>query len=62
MGYLARQDAVYPTTLRRAMVRGATMASFTVEDFGLKRLLRVKDEEVAERFAVFERVTSFQRL
>ena len=37
-------DATDPTALRRAMVRGAAMASFTVEDFSLERLKRLTDQ------------------
>jgi sugar/nucleoside kinase (ribokinase family) len=53
MGYLARQDAIDPSALRRAMVRGATMASFTVEDFSLDRLKRLDSHEIESRLIVF---------
>jgi sugar/nucleoside kinase (ribokinase family) len=53
MGYLAQQDATDPTSLRRAMVRGAAMASFTVEDFSLERLKRLERREIEERLRAF---------
>jgi hypothetical protein len=53
MGYLAQQDATDPTSLRRAMVRGAAMASFTVEDFSLERLKRLERREIEERLLDF---------
>jgi sugar/nucleoside kinase (ribokinase family) len=53
MGYLAQRDATDLGSLRRAMVRGATMASFTVEDFSLRRLKRLKTHEIEARLLVF---------
>jgi len=53
MGFLAQQDAADPVSLRRAMVRGAAMASFTVEDFSLERLKRLKRREIEERLLAF---------
>jgi len=53
MGYLASEDRVDPDALRRAMVYGSVMASFTVEDFSLNRLLRLERAEVADRYRDF---------
>lgn len=53
MGYLAQRDATDLASLRRAMVRGATMASFTVEDFSLRRLTRLEPHEIEARLLVF---------
>jgi hypothetical protein len=39
--------------MRRAMVYGSVMASFTVEDFSLNRLLRLTRGELAERYHAF---------
>jgi sugar/nucleoside kinase (ribokinase family) len=47
---LARKDpARYEMLLRRAVLAGCVMASFTVEDFGLKRLMRLKNDELVQR-------------
>ncbi len=54
MGYLASQDRLDAATMRRAMVYGSVMASFTVEDFSLSRLIRLTREEIAERYAAFQ--------
>jgi len=35
------------------------MASFTVEDFSLKRLLRLTPEEIAERYHEISAMTGF---
>lgn len=53
MGYLAQQNATDAAALRRAMVRGAAMASFTVEDFSLERLKRLEPREIEERLRIF---------
>jgi hypothetical protein len=39
--------------MRRAVVYGTVMASFTVEDFSLKRLTRLTPAEIAERYTAF---------
>ena len=36
-------------TLKEAMIRGTVMASFCIEDFGIKSLLSSKSEEIEER-------------
>lgn len=54
MGYLAAQDRVDPPAMRRAMVYGSVMASFTVEAFSLDRLVRLTDAEVRDRYAAFQ--------
>jgi sugar/nucleoside kinase (ribokinase family) len=53
MGYLAAQGRTDGATMRRALVYGSVMASFTVEDFSLNRLTRLHDKEIDERFAAF---------
>ena len=53
MGYIAAQDALDAGTVRRAVVHGSVMASFTVEDFSLQRLARLKSPEITERYAAF---------
>jgi sugar/nucleoside kinase (ribokinase family) len=53
MGYLAAQDRVDAAAMRRAIVYGSVMASFTVEDFSLKRLTRLKPADIAERYTAF---------
>lgn len=61
MGYLAQRDATDLGSLRRAMVRGATMASFTVEDFSLGRLKRLKAHEIEARLLVFADMVRLDR-
>ncbi len=53
VGYLAAQDRTDVATLRKAIVYGSVMASFTVEDFSLNRLTRLKPSEIADRYEAF---------
>jgi sugar/nucleoside kinase (ribokinase family) len=48
LGYLAGNGAEAPA-LRRALIYGSVMGSFTVEEFGTRRLQRVTREEVEAR-------------
>jgi sugar/nucleoside kinase (ribokinase family) len=59
MGHLAKTGDLSEKNLRRAMVYGSVMASFAVEDFGLRRLLRLKPAEIETRFREFESLTHF---
>lgn len=59
MGALARAGAVDDAALRRAIVYGSVMASFTVEDFSLNRLLRLREAEIEDRYRVFQEMTRF---
>jgi len=59
MGYLAQAGDLSESSLRRAMVYGSVMASFAVEDFGLRRTLRLTREEIDARFREFKSLTHF---
>ena len=48
-------------TMRRAMVYGSVMASFTVEDFSLNRLGRLDAREIDRRYAEFEDLIRLDR-
>ncbi|HLF49650.1 MAG TPA: PfkB family carbohydrate kinase, partial [Methylomirabilota bacterium] len=61
MGYLAQRGLTDPASLRRAMVHGAVMASFTVEDFSLERLKRLDPAEIERRYRVFQEMVHFER-
>ena len=53
MGYLAAQERVDVAAMRRALVYWSVMASFTVEDFSLKRLTRLRPADIADRYTAF---------
>ena len=45
--------------LRRAIVYGSVVASFTVEAFGVERLAAVTREDVEARYAEFKELVAF---
>jgi hypothetical protein len=57
MGYLARTGDLTDKALRKALAYGTVVASFTVEDFGLRRLAAGRLEEVEQRVAELEQMT-----
>ena len=59
LGHLARSGDHGQGGLRRAIVYGSVVASFTVEDFGLQRLTRLSVEEIEERDQRFIELTDF---
>jgi sugar/nucleoside kinase (ribokinase family) len=60
MGYLASVGRINEQTLRRAMVYGSVLGSFTVERFGVERLARLKRSEITARARLFSKLTSFK--
>lgn len=59
-GSLASDGEVTSRSLRRAIVYGTVVASFTVEDFGLNRLRTLERSEIDARFRQFMAITDFQ--
>jgi sugar/nucleoside kinase (ribokinase family) len=60
LGYLAQHRGdITEDVLRRALVHGSAVASFTVEDFSVDRLRTLTPAEVAARYRQFRRFTSF---
>jgi sugar/nucleoside kinase (ribokinase family) len=53
MGYLASREVTDRASMRRAIVYGSVMASFTVEDFSLNRLIRLEPHEIDKRVAAY---------
>jgi sugar/nucleoside kinase (ribokinase family) len=63
LGYLDAQGldaAADAHVLRRAMVYGATLASFNVEEFGTERVRRLTRDEIDERFEQFRLMTTLE--
>ena len=58
-GALARMGRLTDLNLRRAVVYGSVMASFTVEGFGVTGLLRVEREEILRRAEAIMTMTRF---
>ena len=60
LGYLASRREVHDKELRRAIVFGSVLASFTVEKFSLDRLREISLRDVHERYADFRALTHFE--
>jgi sugar/nucleoside kinase (ribokinase family) len=60
MGYLASAGKTNDMVLRRAMVYGSVLGSFTVEKFGLDRLRTLKRSEIHGRARHFAKLTQFK--
>lgn len=60
MGYLAATERTDEQAMRRAMIYGSVMASFTVEDFGCDRLDKVTYEEINNRVHAFKEIMHFE--
>ncbi|MFA6356071.1 MAG: PfkB family carbohydrate kinase [Candidatus Omnitrophota bacterium] len=56
MGYMSKARRVNEAELRKACAFGTILASYTVEDFSVNRLLRLKNKDIKERFAKFRRL------
>ncbi|MBI4436955.1 MAG: bifunctional hydroxymethylpyrimidine kinase/phosphomethylpyrimidine kinase [Candidatus Omnitrophica bacterium] len=59
MGYLAKGKKQDVASIRKAIIYGSVMASFSVEDFGLNRLLTLKSSDIQKRFNEFKLFTRF---
>lgn len=59
IGYLAKSKTITDGTIRRAVVHGSVVASFTVEDFSINRLRQVSPAEVARRYDEFRNFVHF---
>jgi sugar/nucleoside kinase (ribokinase family) len=60
MGYLARSRNEDHATMRRAIVLGSVLASFTVEQFSLDRLRTLTPEEIRARYAEARQLAHFE--
>jgi sugar/nucleoside kinase (ribokinase family) len=62
VGYIAAhaEDERSDDLLRRAMAYGTAMASYNVQEFGTERVQRLTPEEIAQRVAELQRITTFE--
>ena len=59
LGQLARSGDLTQQGIRRAIVYGSVVASFTVEDFGVKRLASIALQDIEQRYRSFAQLTDF---
>jgi len=60
MGYLARTGDLSPASLRRAVIHGSAVASFTVGEFSVDGLTDLSLDQVEERYHQFRAITEFE--
>jgi hypothetical protein len=60
MGYLSKTGKLDDLSVRRAIIYGSVMASFTVEDFSLDRIAALSTEEIEARYKEFREITAFE--
>ncbi len=61
-GYIANCGNVEEETMKQAMVAGSVIASFNVEDFGIKKLSRLKYQEISKRLNFFKNLVKFNEI
>ena len=59
VGALAEAESLDGAALRRAMIYGSVLGSFTVEQFGVDRLRSLARSEIDQRYRAFRDFTSF---
>ena len=59
-GYLARNGAITPQTLRGAVVYGSALASFCVEKFSVQGILDLTQDQINKRVQAFRHLSHFE--
>ena len=59
IGYLAKTGDISFENMKRAIIFGSALASFTVEKFGTERLIGLSDEDVENRVQEFVELVQF---
>ena len=59
MGYASQQEKWDSKTLKNAMIYGNIMGSFTIEDYGIQRLVSVKAEDINKRHQKYKEKFTF---
>ncbi len=59
LGHIARKGRLDFRTLKEAVIYGNVMGSFAVEDFGVKRLLALTQNDVEERYEKYRNLVQF---
>ncbi|MEQ8625512.1 MAG: PfkB family carbohydrate kinase [Vicingaceae bacterium] len=59
IGFLAQTDDISFENMKRAIIHGSALASFSVEKFGTERLVDLDQEEVSRRLQEFVNLSQF---
>jgi len=60
LGYLAKTDDLSFENMKRAVIVGSAIASFSVEKFGTQRLMETSIEDVEQRIEELNTITDFE--
>jgi sugar/nucleoside kinase (ribokinase family) len=60
MGYLAATDDISFENMKRAIIAGSALASFSVEKFGTTRLKEITESDMEKRMQQFVSLTNFE--
>jgi len=58
-GYLAASEDSSFENMKKAVIHGSNLASFSVEKFGTERMLQLNHKEISKRLHQFKRLTQF---
>jgi sugar/nucleoside kinase (ribokinase family) len=61
LGYLAKTGDLSFENMRRAVIYGSVMGSFTVESFSVDRCAAITDQDIEDRYHAFVDLTHFHR-
>ena len=59
MGYISSTDNISFENMKRAIIHGSALASYCVEDFGIKRLQKITKKDLENRIYKFIELTKF---
>lgn len=59
MGYIAQQDSTDFDVMKRAVIHGTVLASFTCERFGPDRLIEITQRDIVERYNALHDLAAF---
>jgi sugar/nucleoside kinase (ribokinase family) len=59
IGYLSQQEKQDSKALKNAMIYGNIMGSFTIEDYGIERLVSVTQQDIIDRHQKYKEIFTF---
>lgn len=59
VGHLSTCDSINWEAMKKSIIVGSAMASFTVEKFGIERLVALDENQIEERINEFKKLVSF---
>jgi sugar/nucleoside kinase (ribokinase family) len=59
IGYLSQQEKRDSKALKNAMIYGNIMGSFTIEDYGIQRLVSVTPQDIKQRHQKYKEIFTF---